>query len=273
MISNITDIVQLAIKEDVGTGDVSADLIEESVSTANITSKDNAVICGIEYANEAFYQIDKKLVINWSVKDGSKVFNRQSICSIHGSSRSIISAERVALNFLQTLSSTATKTRLLVDKISHTKAKLLDTRKTIPGLRLAQKYAVKCGGGVNHRMGLYDCVMVKENHIMRLGSISSAVELAIDKHPKLPLIVEIEDLNQLNEALKIKGIKRILCDNFTNDMLQIAVEMAKDITPLEASGNIDENNIIDIAETGVGYISIGAITKNISAIDLSLRFT
>jgi len=273
MISNINKIVKIAIEEDIGVGDVSANLIEESLSIASITTKDNAVICGIEYANEAFYQLDNKLVINWSIKDGYEVKKGDSICTINGSSRSIISAERVALNFLQTLSSTATKTRFLVDKISHTKAKLLDTRKTIPGLRLAQKYAVKCGGGVNHRMGLYDCVMIKENHIMRLGSISLAVESAIKKHSKIPIIIEIENLTQLSEALTISGIDRILCDNFTNEMLKIAVEMAKDIIPLEASGNIDEDNILDIAESGVDYISIGAITKNISAIDLSLRFT
>ena len=273
MINNIQDTVRLALQEDIGSGDVSAKLINDSTVIAKIKVRGPAIICGIDYAKEAFNQVDSSLVSSWSVVDGSSVIENQSLCTIQGSSKSIISAERVALNFLQTLSSTATKTRLLIDKISHTKALLLDTRKTIPGLRLAQKYAVRCGGGVNHRMGLYDCVMLKENHIQRLGSIKSAVESSLNNYPKLPIIIEVEDLSQLSEALKVNGISRILCDNFSKGMLMSAVEMAKNITQLEASGNIDEDNIVSIAETGVDYISIGAITKNVSAVDLSLRFT
>jgi nicotinate-nucleotide pyrophosphorylase (carboxylating) len=190
---------------------------------------------------------------------------------LKGQSRSIVTAERVALNFLQTLSATATQTRFLVDKIAHTKAQLLDTRKTIPGLRWAQKQAVKCGGGVNHRMGLYDCVMIKENHILAMCSIGSAIDMAKNRYPKLPLIVEVEDLNQLNEVLLHDGITRILCDNFSIDMLISAVKTTKNKTPLEASGNIDEHNIAKIAQTGVDYISTGSITKNIRAVDFSLR--
>jgi nicotinate-nucleotide pyrophosphorylase (carboxylating) len=273
MTRNVQDIVKLALEEDVGSGDVSADLLREGNVEATITIRESAVICGVEYVDEVFHQIDKSLAIKWHVMDGSYITINQEICSINGPSASIISGERVALNFLQTLSSTATQTRAMVDKISHTKTLLLDTRKTIPGLRLAQKYAVKCGGGVNHRMGLYDCVMIKENHILKLGSIKSAVEMAVEKHPELPLVLEVENLDQLNDAIKMNGIDRILCDNFSKEMLLSAVDMAKNIIPLEASGSIDEGNIVSIAETGVDYISIGSITKNINAIDMSLRFS
>jgi nicotinate-nucleotide pyrophosphorylase (carboxylating) len=272
MNNNIQDIVSLALKEDIGTGDVSASLLEEGNVTAKIKVRESAVICGIEYASAVFNNIDESLLIDWHVIDGADVNNDQVICTITGSSKSIISSERVALNFIQTLSSTATMTSRLVGKISHTNARLLDTRKTIPGLRLAQKYAVKCGGGVNHRMGLYDCIMIKENHILKIGSIKEAVKIASSKYPNLPLILEVEDLIQVDEALSTTGIDRILCDNFNNDMLLSAVETAKNIIPIEASGNINESNIVSIAETGVDYISIGSITKNISAIDMSLRF-
>jgi len=170
------------------------------------------------------------------------------------------------------LSATATQTQYLVAKIAHTQAQLLDTRKTLPGLRLAQKNAVKCGGGVNHRMGLYDCVMLKENHIAAAGSIKLAVQTAVDQYPDLPLIVEVENLGQLQQVLELDHITRVLCDNFSINDISNAVKLAKGKLPLEASGNIDENNISDVADTGVDYISTGDITKNINAIDLSLRF-
>jgi nicotinate-nucleotide pyrophosphorylase (carboxylating) len=266
-------IIKLALKEDIGTCDVSANLLQKSTAQATIISKEHAIICGIAYATRAFELIDAYIKINWQVSDGNHIAPNQVLCEITGINQSILSAERVALNFLQTLSAVATQTRQLVDKISHTKTKLLDTRKTLPGLRLAQKYAVECGGGINHRMGLYDCVMLKENHIQAMGSITKAVALSQKKYPNLMLIVEVETLEQLSEALTLNGINRILCDNFSIETLIKAVAMTQGKIPLEASGNVNQNNLVHLAETGVDYISMGAITKNIQAIDLSLRFT
>ncbi len=263
-------IIKLALAEDIGTGDVSTSLLKDKFVRANIIARESAVICGIEYANAVFTQVGASIKLDWQCTDGDLVNNNQLLCRITGSSRAIISAERVALNFLQTLSATATQTRYLVDKIAHTSAQLLDTRKTLPGLRLAQKYAVECGGGVNHRMGLYDCVMLKENHIIAAGSISIAVEVAVEKYPNLSLIVEVENLAQLQQILDLKGITRILCDNFTPQSLAHALDLAQGKLPLEVSGNINQHNIVEFANTGVDYISIGEITKNIQAIDLSL---
>ena len=269
---HILNSVALALAEDFGAGDVSADLLLDKTITAEIISRESSVICGIEYAQSTFLSLDDKIKLDWKVKDGERISSGQVLCILMGSSRTIISAERVALNFLQTLSSVATKTHYLVSKINHTNAQLLDTRKTIPGLRLAQKYAVKCGGGVNHRMGLYDCIMLKENHIIALESITLAVKLATRQHPNMPLIVEVEDLNQLQEVLTLSGVSRVLCDNFPiSDLIQ-AVGMVKGKLPLEASGNINENTIVEVANTGVDFISTGSITKHIQAIDLSLRF-
>ncbi|BBB24347.1 nicotinate-nucleotide pyrophosphorylase (carboxylating) [Isorropodon fossajaponicum endosymbiont JTNG4] len=269
---HILNSVALALAEDFGSGDVSADLLLNKIITAEIISREFSVICGVEYAQSAFLSLDDKIKLDWKVKDGECVNSGQVLCVLIGASKAIISAERVALNFLQMLSSVATKTHDLVNKISHTNAQLLDTRKTIPGLRLAQKYAVKCGGGVNHRMGLYDCIMLKENHIIASGSITLAVKLAIEKYPNLPLIVEVENLSQLQEALTLSGVARALCDNFSiSDLIQ-AVGFAKGKLPLEASGDINENTIVAVANTGVDFISTGSVTKNIQAIDLSLRF-
>ncbi len=272
MSSELLNIVKTALSEDIGSGDVSAGLLDDKHITADIVCKESAIICGIEYAQSAFLQLDSNIDINWNIEDGSSVDKGDVLCSLSGSSRAIITAERVALNFLQTLSAVATQTDILVKKISHTNAKILDTRKTVPGLRLAQKYAVKCGGGVNHRMGLYDCVMLKENHIIASGSITKAVEASTEKHPDLDLIVEVESLEQLQESLGLSGITRILCDNFSIKDLSKAVGITGAKIPLEASGNIDKDNIVDVANTGVDYISIGSITKNIQAVDLSLRF-
>ena len=266
-------IVDRALYEDLGAGDVSASLLADEQVQATIICRERAIICGIEFAQTAFLSLDKDIEINWLVEDGDLINSSQLLCSLSGSSRAIISAERVALNFLQTLSSVATQTHFLVDKISHTKAQLLDTRKTLPGLRLAQKYAVKCGGGVNHRLGLYDCVMLKENHIIAAGSINKAVENAKKQHPSLDLIVEVETLDQLSEVLALEGITRALCDNFSPQELLQAVEMSAGSLPLEASGNINADTIVSVAETGVDFISTGSITKNIQAIDLSLRFS
>jgi nicotinate-nucleotide pyrophosphorylase (carboxylating) len=265
-------IVALALKEDLGSGDVSANLLVDKQINASIICRESAVICGVEYAQAVFLSLNQDIEINWMAKDGDIVEPTQVLCTLSGSSKAIISAERVALNFLQTLSAVATQTKKLVDKISHTQAQLLDTRKTIPGLRMAQKYAVKCGAGVNHRMGLYDCVMLKENHIIAAGGITQAVAIAKTQYADLDLIVEVETLAQLGEVLTLSGVTRALCDNFSLEMLSQAVSMSAGILPLEASGNIDETTILPIAQTGVDFISTGSITKNIQAIDLSLRF-
>jgi len=247
-------------------------LLPNTQVEAHIIAREAAIICGIDYAQYAFLLVDDSIQINWQITDGDQVVENQTLCTLSGLASSIVSAERVALNFLQTLSATATQTQYLVAKIAHTQAQLLDTRKTLPGLRLAQKNAVKCGGGVNHRMGLYDCVMLKENHIAAAGSIKLAVQTAVDQYPDLPLIVEVENLGQLQQVLELDHITRVLCDNFSINDISNAVKLAKGKLPLEASGNIDENNISDVADTGVDYISTGDITKNINAIDLSLRF-
>ena len=268
----LRQIVNMALSEDIGTGDLSSSLIDDNVINAKIICREKAIICGIDYADLCFATLDPDIVIDWKIKEGKDVSHDDVICHLKGKSQAIISAERTALNFLQTLSATATQTKHLVDMIQHTNAKLLDTRKTIPNLRYAQKYAVKCGGGVNHRMGLFDCVLLKENHILSIGSLEKSIEKALFEFPNKPVIVEVESLDQLKRALSIKGITRILCDNFSPQELLEAVAIAKGIYPLEASGNINENNIIEYAETGVDFISIGSITKNINAIDLSLQF-
>jgi len=265
-------IVNMALSEDIGTGDLSSSLLVDNITSAKIICREKAIICGIDYSNLCFSTLDPNIVINWKIKEGEEARPGFVICHLKGKSQAIISAERTALNFLQTLSATATQTKHLVDMIKHTNAKLLDTRKTIPNLRYAQKYAVKCGGGVNHRMGLFDCVLLKENHILSIGSLEKSIEKALFEFPNKPVIVEVESLDQLKRALSIKGITRILCDNFSPQELLEAVAMAKGIYPLETSGNINEKNIIEYAETGVDFISIGSITKNIHSIDLSLRF-
>ena len=272
LMSKINDIVALALDEDIGMGDISASLLDDKIVSAQIIARESAVICGIEYAQIAFLSLDKNIQLEWHLSDGDSIQKNQVLCTLSGTTNGIISAERVALNFLQMLSSVATQTKTLVNKIAHTNAQLLDTRKTIPGLRLAQKQAVECGGGVNHRMGLYDCVMLKENHIIASGSIKNAVQLAREQYPNLPLIVEVENLTQFAETLNLSGITRVLCDNFSMADLTQAVKLTNNKLSLEASGNIDEDTIVVVAETGVDYISIGAITKNVQAIDLSLRF-
>ena len=272
MKSDIEKIVQFAISEDIGDGDLTSSLLGDKMIDAEIVCRENAVICGVEFANLCFLSIDRNIQIDWSVADGSEVNSGEVICRISGPAKNIVAAERVALNFLQLLSATSTKTAELVGLIRGTKAKLLDTRKTIPGLRRAQKYAVKCGGGVNHRMGLYDCVMLKENHILAIGSLEASIKNAVNKFPKIPIIVEVESLHELQSALSMRDINRVLCDNFSIEDLREAVKISSGIYPLEASGGMNENNILQYAETGVDFISIGSLTKDIKSIDLSLRF-
>jgi len=268
----LRQIVNMALSEDIGSGDLSSSLIDDKVINAKIICREKAIICGIDYSDLCFATLDPDIEIDWKIKEGEEVSPGEMICHLQGKSQAIISAERTALNFLQVLSATATQTKRLVNMIKHTNAKLLDTRKTIPNLRYAQKHAVNCGGGMNHRMGLFDCVLLKENHILSIGSLEKSIEKALFEFPNKPVIVEIESLDQLKRVLSIKGITRILCDNFSPQELLEAVAIAKEIYPLEASGNINENNIIEYAETGVDFISIGSITKNIHSVDLSLRF-
>ena len=268
----LRQIVTMALSEDIGAGDLSSSLLDDNVINAEIICREKAIICGIDYSELCFATLDPDIAINWTIKEGEEATPNAVICHLKGKSQAIISAERTALNFLQTLSATATQTKHLVDMIKHTNAKLLDTRKTIPNLRHAQKHAVRCGGGVNHRMGLFDCVLLKENHILSIGSLEKSIEKALFEFPNKPVIVEVESLAELKRVLSIKGITRILCDNFSPRELLEAVSIAKGIYPLETSGNINEKNIIEYAETGVDFISIGSITKNIHSIDLSLRF-
>ena len=268
----LRQIVNMALSEDIGTGDLSSSLLIDNITSAKIICREKAIICGIDYSDLCFSTLDPDIVINWKIKEGEEAAPGYVICHLKGKSQAIISAERTALNFLQILSGTATQTKHLVDMIKHTNSKLLDTRKTIPNLRYAQKHAVKCGGGANHRMGLFDCVLLKENHILSIGSLEKSIEKAFLEFPNKPVIVEVESFDQLKRALSIKGITRILCDNFSPQELLEAVTMAKGIYPLETSGNINEKNIIEYAETGVDFISIGLITKNIHSIDLSLKF-
>jgi nicotinate-nucleotide pyrophosphorylase (carboxylating) len=268
----LRQIVNMALSEDIGTGDLSSSLLADNVTSAKIICREKAIICGIDYSDLCFLTLDPDIEIDWKIQEGKEATPGAVICHLKGKTQAIISAERTALNFLQMLSATATQTKHLVSMIKHTNAKLLDTRKTIPNLRHAQKHAVKCGGGVNHRMGLFDCVLLKENHIFSIGSLEKSIEKALFEFPNKPVIVEVESLDQLKRVLLIKGVTRILCDNFSPQELLEAVAIAKGIYPLETSGNINEKNIIEYAETGVDFISIGAITKNINSIDLSLRF-
>ncbi len=265
-----TDIAH-ALREDVGSSDVTAALLPEHLMVeAEIISREPMLICGQPWVEEAFHQIDNQIKINWDVAEGAWLPTPTTLCHIYGHARAILTAERTALNFLQTLSATATQTHHYVQRLHGTKARLLDTRKTIPGLRIAQKYAVKCGGGVNHRMGLYDAFLIKENHIKACGSVAQAITLARHTHQHLLIETEVESLDELQEALMAKP-DRILLDNFTIEMLKDAVKMnTSENCTLEASGGITLENIAEVARTGVDFISVGAITKSIQAIDLSL---
>lgn len=260
-----------ALAEDVGAGDVSAALLpaQQTVS-AEIFSREPLLLCGKPWVEEVFYQIDSEISLLWQAEEGQWLDKPASLCRIEGNARAILTAERTALNFLQTLSGTATKTYHYLQAIKGSKARLLDTRKTIPGLRLAQKYAVACAGGVNHRLGLYDAFLIKENHIKACGSITQAVANARAMRPDLMLEVEVETLEELREALATKP-NRILLDNFTLDALKAAVKLNESYDcELEASGGVNATTINAIAQTGVDFISVGDLTKSLTAIDLSL---
>lgn len=270
-----TDLAQSvanALAEDVGSGDLTAALIPAAAwSKATVICRENAVICGIGWFDETFAQIDDRVTVNWTVADGDAVEPEQRLCTLTGPARSLLTGERTALNFLQTLSATATVTRRYADLVAGTRARVLDTRKTVPGLRQAQKYAVSCGGGKNHRMGLYDAILIKENHIMAAGSIAQAVSSARTIAPKVPVEVEVEDLAEFEQALTA-GADIIMLDNFSLPHMRQAVTLNRTGAKLEASGNVELDTLRDIAQTGVDYISSGALTKHVRAIDLSMRF-
>ncbi len=255
--------------------DLTAHLINAlTPASASIISREPAIICGIDWVNEVFKQVDARSEIEWHVAEGSLVVPNQTLCFVSGYARSLLTAERVALNFLQTLSATATTTKNYVDAIAGTQARILDTRKTIPNMRLAQKYAVTVGGGLNQRIGLYDGILIKENHIMACGSIGAALNAAFKiqaEQPDVTVQIEVENLNQLTEALSA-GAKSVLLDNFAPALLLEAVKLNSKRALLEASGGITLENVREIAETGVDRISIGGITKHVQAIDLSMRF-
>ena len=270
---DIAATVRQALAEDVGAGDLTAGLIPENrVVRAQVIAREDAVLCGTAWFDEVFRQLDRRVRVEWNARDADAVRENQVLCTLEGPARAILTGERSALNFLQTLSGTATVTRRYVDAVRGTKAIVLDTRKTLPGLRTAQKYAVRCGGGQNHRMGLYDAILIKENHIAAAGSVAAAVATARHGAPAgSPVEVEVESLAQLNEALAA-GADRILLDNFSLKRLREAVQAAVGRARLEASGGVTLDNIRAIAETGVDCISIGALTKHVRAVNLSLRF-
>jgi nicotinate-nucleotide pyrophosphorylase (carboxylating) len=262
--------VARALAEDLGEGDVTAALLPDHPDTAYLLCKEDAVVCGRPWFDACHRALDPRVRIDWHVQDGDRVAAGTVLATLLGRARALVSGERAALNFLQTLSGTATVTAAHVDAVRGTGTAILDTRKTIPGLRVAQKYAVRCGGGVNHRIGLFDAVMLKENHVRAAGSLTAAIRSARAMHPSLPLIVEVETLDQLDEALQ-EGCERILIDEFDATARREAVRRAAGRIPLEVSGGVDLATVRAIAEDGVDCISIGALTKHVRAIDLSMK--
>jgi nicotinate-nucleotide pyrophosphorylase (carboxylating) len=274
---DIASTVQRALDEDIGSGDITAGLIALATqASASIISREHAVLCGIAWANEVIRQVDAAIEVEWLLNEGADIKPDQTIARFHGPARSLLSAERCLLNFLQTLSATATISRYYAGKVAHTKVRLLDTRKTIPGLRTAQKYAVRTGGCFNHRMGLFDAFLIKENHISACGSISNAIHQARIIAPDKPVEVEVESFAELDEAI-LAGADIIMLDNFSLPDLRKAVAItrahaAQQECKLEASGGINEVTLVAVAETGVDFISMGVLTKDVKAIDLSMRF-
>lgn len=264
--------VALALAEDVGGGDLTAALIPETArAEATVISREDAVLCGTAWFDAVFRQLDPRVDIDWQATDGERVQPDQPLCTLRGPARALLTGERTALNFLQALSSTATLARRFADTVAGTGAVILDTRKTLPGLRLAQKYAVRCGGCRNHRIGLFDAVLIKENHIMAAGSIRNAIAAARRLHPGVTVEVEVENLAELEEALAARP-DIVMLDNFDLAALVEAVRITARRVKLEASGNVNFDTVRKIAETGVDYISIGGLTKDVRAIDLSMRF-
>jgi nicotinate-nucleotide pyrophosphorylase (carboxylating) len=270
--AHVREDVARALAEDIGTGDVTAALIDaEAHARAHIICREDAVLAGEPWADECFRQLDSDVRISWRHHDGDRVGADAVLCELEGNARALVAGERNALNFLQTLSGTATVTRTYVDAVAGTRARILDTRKTIPGLRLAQKYAVRCGGGHNHRIGLYDAILIKENHVAAAGGVANAIRAARTASPGVFLDCEVESLDELRAAIEA-GADRVLLDEFTDAMLREAVALAAGRVPLEVSGSVNLERVRAIAETGVDCISIGALTKHVRAVDLSMRF-
>ena len=276
----IAQSVTLALNEDLNglsaaKGDITANLIpEDKRSKATVITRDDAVFCGKAWTDEVFRQLGDTTAITWHVKDGDSVTANNPLFTLEGPARILLTGERTALNFIQTLSGIATTTKYYSDLIASTECKLLDTRKTLPGLRNASKYAVTCGGGFNHRIGLYDAYLIKENHIMACGGIKQAIAAANLQHPERWVEVEVESIDELKQALDA-GAQRVMLDNFSIPMMLEAVAINKSNpqqADLEVSGNVDNTTILSYAETGVDYISVGALTKHVHAVDLSMRF-
>ena len=270
--NDIQETVRRALAEDIGTGDITADILSDSSqSVAQVICRETAILCGTAWFDSTFHQIDPKITISWQAADGDVITENMPLCTIKGPSKAILSGERTALNFLQTLSGTATLAHRYAERVKGLPVQILDTRKTLPGLRSAQKYAVRCGGCTNHRMGLYDAILIKENHILACGSITLAIEAARHTHPGITIEIEVERLDQISEALDA-GADILLLDNFDPESLRKAVILNNGLAKLEASGGITLDNVRSIAQSGVDYISIGSLTKDIKAIDLSMKF-
>lgn len=264
--------VARALAEDIGSGDLTAALIPATAQAqATVISREHAVLCGSAWFTAVFQQLDPSISVTWQVQDGERIAPEQLLCTLRGAARPLLTGERSALNFLQLLSGTATVARRYADAVAGSGTTILDTRKTLPGLRLAQKYAVRCGGCQNHRIGLFDAVLIKENHIFAAGSIRNAIHQARHLHPQVKLEVEVENLHELEEALAAAP-DIILLDNFSLEMLGKAVTISAGRAKLEASGNVNLETVRRIAESGVDYISIGSLTKDVRAVDLSMRF-
>ena len=264
--------VDAALAEDLGSGDLTAALIPEALEAeATVITRERAVICGAPWFDAVFARIDPKVRVEWDVVEGEQAEPGQRLCRLQGPARALLSGERTALNFLQTLSGTATAARRYADLLADSDTRLLDTRKTLPGLRRAQKYAVVCGGGHNHRMGLYDAILIKENHIAAAGSITAAVALARSLSPQVDVEVETENLVELDEALAA-GADIIMLDEFGMDDMREAVRRTRGRAKLEVSGSVDEARLRELTDIGVDYVSVGALTKHLHAVDLSMRF-
>ena len=271
--TDINPIVKLALDEDIGSGDITAALVpSRDTAHASVITREAGVLCGTQFVDAVFYAVDAGVSVEWKKTDGDRLATNDVLFTLAGNARSILTGERAALNFLQMLSGTASYSASLVSLVEGTNAKLLDTRKTIPGFRNAQKYAVTCGGCFNHRIGLFDAFLIKENHIAACGGIRQAIEQARKSAPAKPIEIEVENLQELEQALTAKA-DRVMLDNFTLDDMRRAVAMTQGEAELEASGNVTEATLRGIAETGVDFISIGALTKVVMPLDLSLRLS
>ena len=268
--NDIKETIRIALAEDLGDGDITSELIPASKTIeAIVLSREEAVVCGVDWVNEVFAQIDSNVSIDWSVEEGMLVNAGTELLKLRGSARSILSGERTALNFLQTLSATASQTRYFIDLLAETSVTLLDTRKTLPGLRSAQKYAVRIGGGTNHRLGLFDAFLIKENHIDACGGIPKAIAAARALHPEKTVEIEVQNLPEFMHAIEAEP-DIIMLDNFSIDSMKEAVVLNQGRCKIEASGGIQQDQLVNIAKTGVDYISIGGLTKNCQAIDLTM---